>query len=876
MASNNSPQRMPPPLVAQASPACSGDKAVLPSDLMSLNDAEMVQLFEPGQQNGLFERYYQDVQGTISSTSSLSLANESFESLINDLDELSQPEFFVPVVAATAASKNLLGKEPALPQLSESVVSSTNVDSNGIDNTTSDSFDPDSSVMECVAALTSIVVEEMKLVCVKQSQCDIPVTEESATVLQTFTEVGKGGEVDSIVLPGSSRDKAETVSDSTSRVPKRQFIEADSGSTGASPHSTVPFKARKVAKKKKIPNGDKLPLRDQGVDCTPLLVKTVEIQSELAQDDVQPPPKDSVKSLTEYFESFVVIEDLGSTAPFGDPENTKIEEEVFGVVEKIIDEVSTAVGSILEPITPAPLSEQQCCSPEAEDNSTSFVPDVDIHPVQSLDYDESENKSDCSGKILNYHTCNICCLKFVRLVNLSRHMICHTHKEVHCCDSCDLICGSYEDLVAHNTELHGYSDGYTCKTCNFKVATRSELEEHVGNHLSQEVFICGECDSKFKRHSEFCLHSSQHTGVKVFGCSACDCIFLSKEELHSHESFSHSTDAVNIEKSSLVDKFQCEVCGELFEKLGLFNLHMSDIHGNWLPTCATCGRSFPKLKSLRTHWLRAHMDRPAFDKQLVAGKNKSVPDGNQQPAPQKRQFLSGKKPSPFECSDCEKHFHTSAVFLRHMSSHKRTRRSSLSAKFKIKVSSLSYKGDDFLCDICFAPFSLVSDLRRHISSMHDSEVRKYAKASTNSRIFSTKKQHVNLRGPEPGLILGNAHSLQDSGGHILESNNNTIEVQSEAAYLESGVDKIKTAPEGIKLILCDPYVNSESSSTVSSSLDTEPLVDHLCGQCSMSFNNHIEFVQHKQLHPLPLQCFICKSSFLIVTDLYSHSCITSD
>lgn len=296
-------------------------------------------------------------------------------------------------------------------------------------------------------------------------------------------------------------------------------------------------------------------------------------------------------------------------------------------------------------------------------------------------------------------SCDSCDLKFVKITNLFRHTSAHTKSPVLCCDDCDLTFVSVVELLSHNVAVHDCSNDFMCNLCEMKVASCPELIEHVGRHDNREPFQCSECSLLFWGYSEYCRHCQGHTQEILSECVVCQYVFRNESDLHDHQKFLHSI----IEKAELSsdNEFMCEACGELFSDLKALNEHGMDAHERpSLFRCGTCGKSFPTSRGLAIHQRRIH------SKPLKSP-------------------LKQRAKSMFECGVCWKKFYNMSVYSRHISTHKtRSRQSSLNAKFKIKVSSLSFSEKDFVCEICNALFSQAAELRWHIQDSHYCEVRR--------------------------------------------------------------------------------------------------------------------------------------------------------
>ena len=143
---------------------------------------------------------------------------------------------------------------------------------------------------------------------------------------------------------------------------------------------------------------------------------------------------------------------------------------------------------------------------------------VRVDTSNQLDTDEDCKQSDTpcddqmhveSGK----HTCEVCKKKFTQL-QLGRHMSVHSvwHFSCKICDekfirSLDLK----RHMVIHMGELP-----FSCKVCNKKFTGSSQLKQHMHVHMGERPLSCKVCYKKFTQPSVLNTHVLTCSFTKVF------------------------------------------------------------------------------------------------------------------------------------------------------------------------------------------------------------------------------------------------------------------------------------------------------------------------------------------------------------------------
>ncbi|KAK3913178.1 Zinc finger protein 528 [Frankliniella fusca] len=794
-------------------------RPVLPADLLNLNDAEMAKLFEPGQQSAVFfESYsFQDMQDIVSSNPDL--INESFESLIKDLDELSQPESPPPEVSeekkldpsipflncTKQGSKFMNLKEDPIHTQSMVGISSQNILSVEAHSFQNQNFvsnevpeypitpgnDAATSMLKCnsnEAAFSSLTNNDQQFTDVNRN-----------TVLTEKIEKGVDSTAPSqatcTVMPVCCDQTVPSLwplHDIKSEEEKDNLISISCSSMTCLENCLVSQSLPSLSSSSKSPTSKVL------MKCPTLLIqdqKTDSTSRTLSCDSA---------NLQEYA--------------------NEIEEQVLQAMERIIGKVEANI---------------EC------------IPFVSISCKV-----KTEALSDSSETPHGVFKCQKCSQVFNMKTNFSHHQSSHSKIQVFCCDPCDLVLETEAEILEHNIKVHKNYNGYSCEVCSTTMPTYCEFLEHFGYHSKQQPFQCGECDLQFREFSSYCIHLSQHTGELIFKCIVCTALFRSKDDLYCHQRFFHSPNIMTEEKTVVQknDVFKCETCGKLFNKLRAMIMHKTVTHKSHNTRlkeksklcCATCGKKFASVKKLRGHTAAAHHSN--------------------------RPMKKTNKKSTFKCSECWKSFHSNAVYSRHVLTHQpKSRRSSLKAKFQIKVSSSSFRELKFLCEFCCDPFRRASDLKKHIESMHTpvkdtagTRGRQKAKKFVSSPSGASHSAFTPIkvsRGPELKDDI-----LADQDFQVIQANNEVwVNISNN---ILRGTKAEGSDPEQLEKAC--KFIRQRCSTN--SSNDDESIL-HFCTQCSLSFKTIFELIQHKQLHPLPFLCPTCGLSYLIENDLINHICL---
>ncbi|NP_997815.2 zinc finger and BTB domain-containing protein 11 [Danio rerio] len=218
---------------------------------------------------------------------------------------------------------------------------------------------------------------------------------------------------------------------------------------------------------------------------------------------------------------------------------------------------------------------------------------------------------------------------------------------------------------------------------------------------------CNECGMVFQRRYTLIMHALKHEKARIFKCSICNKEFQYAASLrahlarHKHQKSQRAslTRAMATEDSQGSDdqarfrtrrEFVCDICGKTMPKLYSLRIHMLNHTGVRPHSCKVCGKSFATKHSLKMH--RALHD-------------------------------SLKR---FHCTVCEKSFVTKRSLEEHTSIH---------------------TGESkYLCTTCGASFHRASGLSKHLKKHQPKpEVRSFHCSHCDKSFFEAKdlQQHMN-------------------------------------------------------------------------------------------------------------------------------------
>ncbi|MGH0120218.1 UNVERIFIED_CONTAM: hypothetical protein FKN15_056543 [Acipenser sinensis] len=260
---------------------------------------------------------------------------------------------------------------------------------------------------------------------------------------------------------------------------------------------------------------------------------------------------------------------------------------------------------------------------------------------------------------------------------------------------------------------------------------------------TESEHMCSECGMVFQRRYALIMHTLKHEKSRGYKCTLCNKDFQYAASLRAHlarhkrktetaQPSSRATPEVDAEEGAAVGKskgrtkreFVCDICGRTLPKLYSLRIHMLNHTGVRPHTCKVCGKSFAHKHSLKMHKalhdtlkqfqctlcdksfvtkrsLQEHMSiHTGESKYLCAACGKSF-----HRASGLSKHLKRHQPKPeirgFPCTQCDKSFYEARDLQQHMNKH------------------LGLK--PFQCQVCGKCYSWKKDWYSHVKSHSVSE-----------------------------------------------------------------------------------------------------------------------------------------------------------
>uniref|UniRef100_A0A8C5SRT8 Zinc finger and BTB domain containing 11 n=1 Tax=Laticauda laticaudata TaxID=8630 RepID=A0A8C5SRT8_LATLA len=226
-------------------------------------------------------------------------------------------------------------------------------------------------------------------------------------------------------------------------------------------------------------------------------------------------------------------------------------------------------------------------------------------------------------------------------------------------------------------------------------------KREITEHEAEAQHKCSECGMIFQRRYALIMHTLKHERTKNYKCPLCKKEFQYGASLRAHlvrhtQKNEVTVATANIEESGAATKgrtkreFICDICGRSLPKLYSLRIHMLKHTGVKPHACKICGKSFTYKHGLKMH-LVLHEAQKQFkcelcDKSFVTKRSLqehiSIHTGE----------------SKYFCSHCGKSFHRASGLSKHLKKHQ--------PKPEIR---------GYQCNQCEKSFYEPRDLRQHMN-----------------------------------------------------------------------------------------------------------------------------------------------------------------
>lgn len=308
--------------------------------------------------------------------------------------------------------------------------------------------------------------------------------------------------------------------------------------------------------------------------------------------------------------------------------------------------------------------------------------------------------------------CAQCGRTFLNQARLEKHMKIHETAEFLCKD-CSAEFPSRSELEIHRKKLHDPSYAYSCRLCNYRFKTRTNLSDHCTQNHPEDIFTCHLCNLNYTLRTSLIRHNRKYhrqeqndpaeKTVTVKNSSdgevAADCNDVAdSEDVNDDDDDDGDGDEgvgrgvvdgryeddgeSDSDDSDSAPYFPCHVCGKTFTTSESLEDHQKCHLGEKPYECAQCGQCFLQAGQLQQHE-RKH--KSEFQCR-VCGRGFLTLF-----ALRKHKHTSGKK-RPYRCKKCSLYFANATLLADHR---------------------LSHQEESFPCDICNRVFSSKSSRAEH-------------------------------------------------------------------------------------------------------------------------------------------------------------------
>ena len=440
------------------------------------------------------------------------------------------------------------------------------------------------------------------------------------------------------------------------------------------------------------------------------------------------------------------------------------------------------------------------------------------------------NKGYKRKKISNSINCKLC-YKMCISAKLLKHHIDTAHKK----DK------KYLEMPISELDLQ-----FKCTECHLMFLNQSLLDYHQKVHLDEKMsflkepctdvqgFKCILCYSSIKSFSNLCKHViSYHSkdldhfknipqpSDLLVHCDECELRFVTTDASIYHRIKVHYP----------VDNLQCQLCDKAFKNMGNAYSHRYRFHKNELVafkkdfksnqkqySCNLCGKAFATNGSLKYHNVAIHDVRIKEDKKIrvkqafLQKKQKIVTDNISYNCNFCSQVLEGRGNLIEHCEVVhdKRDEKVGDDLLKCMVCSKVVKTSSIRDHRKTHNEGLSYQ-----CNLCHEKFKLLSYLKRHSKSVHESKCTECPMQFVNDMCLKRHCSKIHKSKAKVSSIQStnycNLCYVKFDRQSYLKNHQDKIHTEPEEAFYTSTSQEIKHSLLKIDCSLCDKKFISKNA-----------------------------------------------------------------
>ena len=179
-------------------------------------------------------------------------------------------------------------------------------------------------------------------------------------------------------------------------------------------------------------------------------------------------------------------------------------------------------------------------------------------PLSVASASKSEAKS-------TFVMCSICG-KLVSSKKFKNHLVTHTDKRPHNCETCSKAFKLRKTLKVH-ARTHSQEKAYTCEFCGKSFTLKTTLTYHRHSHTNAKPYHCETCDKGFNSHSNLMIHRRRHVGDRRYPCNLCEMKFYNRYSLKRH-ALTHTD----------IRPLACFQCGKTYRNPTNLKYHIKKAH----------------------------------------------------------------------------------------------------------------------------------------------------------------------------------------------------------------------------------------------------------------------------------------------------------